>query len=125
MLLWIFGKLQHQVVHIANDRKMSGFFELERARVKWFLSLDRQDLPAEAIAAKKTTYRSLTLNNEKFEFSDGFADLHTDVYRQVLTGKGFGIEDARGSIQLAHDIRSAVPVGLKGDYHPLVKLGTK
>jgi UDP-N-acetyl-2-amino-2-deoxyglucuronate dehydrogenase len=122
MLLWIFGKLQNQVVHITTDRKMSGFFELEKARVKWFLSLDREDLPAEAKAAKKSTYRSLTLDNEKFEFSDGFADLHTDVYRQVLAGKGFGIEDAKGSIQLAHDIRSAVPVGLKGDYHPLAKI---
>jgi UDP-N-acetyl-2-amino-2-deoxyglucuronate dehydrogenase len=121
MLLWIFGKLQNQVVHISNDRRMSGFFELEKARIKWFLSLDRADLPAEAKNAKKTTYRSLTLNNEKFEFSDGFSDLHTEVYRQVLAGSGFGIEDATGSIQLAHDIRSAQPIGCKGDFHPLAK----
>jgi len=121
MLLWIFGKLQHQVVHVANDRKMSGFFELEKARVKWFLSIDHQDLPREAMAAGKTTYRSLKLNEETFEFSDGFADLHTEVYRQVLAGRGFGIADARSSIELAHDIRSAAPVGLKGEYHPLAK----
>lgn len=125
MLLWIFGSLQTQVVHIATDKKMSGFFELERARVKWFLSLDREDLPSEAKASSKTTYRALSLNNEKFEFSDGFADLHTEVYRQVLAGKGFGIDDARPSIELAHEIRSAVPVGLKGDFHPLAKNGTK
>ena len=121
MLLWIFGPLQKQVVHIADDKKMSGYFELEKARVKWFLSLDRSDLPPEALQSSKTTHRSLTLNGEKYEFSDGFADLHTEVYRQVLVGKGFGIDDARPSIELAHQIRSAVPVGLKGDYHPLAK----
>lgn len=121
MLLWIFGPLQKQVVHLANDKKMSGFFELENARVKWFLSLDRSDLPQEVSQAGKTTYRSLSLNSEKFEFSDGFSDLHTEVYRQVLAGNGFGIEDAKGSIQLAHEIRGAAPVGLKGEYHPLAK----
>ena len=125
MLLWIFGKLQSQVVHIADERKMSGFFELERARVKWFLSLDREDLPRVAKEAGKATYRSLTVNNEGFEFSDGFADLHTEVYRQVLAGNGFGIGDARASIELAHEIRSAVPVGLKGELHPLARSSTK
>ena len=121
MLLWIFGKLQNQVVHIANDRKMSGFFELEKARVRWFLSLDRSDLPKVVQDSKKSTYRLLTLNGESYEFSDGFADLHTEVYRQVLVGKGFGIDTARPSIELAHEIRSASPIGLKGDFHPLVK----
>jgi len=125
MLLWIFGKLQSQVVHIADDQKMSGFFELEKARVRWFLSIDRDDLPQEALKAGQTTYRSLSVNSEKFEFSDGFANLHSDVYRGVLTGQGFGIEDARPSIELAHEMRSAVPIGLKGEYHPLAKLGAK
>lgn len=121
MLMWIFGKLQNQVVHIANDQKMSGFFELENARIKWFLSLDRGDLPAAALKSGKSTYRSLSLNNEKFDFSDGFADLHTEVYRQVLMGTGFGIADARASIELAHEIRSAASIGLKGEFHPLAK----
>ncbi|MCJ7524175.1 MAG: Gfo/Idh/MocA family oxidoreductase [Candidatus Aminicenantes bacterium] len=121
MLLWIFGPLQNQVVHLANDKKMSGFFELEKARVKWFLSLDRDDLPKVAQDAGKSTYRSLTLDNESYEFSDGFAELHTEVYRQVLAGNGFGIDAARPSIELAHQIRSATPVGLKGEYHPLAK----
>jgi UDP-N-acetyl-2-amino-2-deoxyglucuronate dehydrogenase len=121
MLLWIFGSLQKQVVHIASEKKMSGFFELEKARVKWFLSLDRSDLPSEALKSTKTTHRSLTLNGEKFEFSEGFTDLHTEIYRQVLAGKGFVIDDARPSIELAHDIRSSQPVGLKGEYHPLAK----
>ena len=121
MLLWIFGPLQMQVVHLANDKKMSGFFELEKARVKWFLSLDRSDLPSAALQSSKATHRSLTLNGEKIEFSEGFADLHTEVYRQVLAGQGFGIDAARPSIELAHDIRSSVPIGLKGEYHPLAK----
>jgi UDP-N-acetyl-2-amino-2-deoxyglucuronate dehydrogenase len=121
MLLWIFGDLQKQIVHLSEPNKMSGFFELEKARVKWFLSLDRDDLPSEASKSNKTTYRSLTLNNEKFEFSDGFTDLHTEVYRQVLAGHGFGIDAARPSIELAHEIRSASPVGLKGDFHPFAK----
>ncbi|MCX6558267.1 MAG: Gfo/Idh/MocA family oxidoreductase [Candidatus Aminicenantes bacterium] len=123
MLLWIFGKLQKQVVHIADDRKMSGYFELERARVSWFLSLDSSDLPKAAKDSGKNTYRTLKLNDELFEFSEGFGDLHTEVYRQVLAGKGFGIDDARASIELAHEIRSAVPVGLKGEYHPFSKVG--
>jgi UDP-N-acetyl-2-amino-2-deoxyglucuronate dehydrogenase len=121
MLLWIFGPLQKQAVNLANAKKMSGLFELEKARVRWFLSLDREDLPSAARASSKSTYRSLKLNDETFEFSDGFTDLHTEVYRQVLAGKGFGIDDARPSIELAHQIRSAIPVGLKGDYHPLAK----
>lgn len=121
MLLWIFGDLQKQVVHIANGRKMSGFFELEKARVKWFLSLDREDLPQKVRESGKATFRSLKLNEEIFEFSDGFTDLHTEVYRQVLAGKGFGIENARPSIELAHEIRVAKPVGLLGEYHPLAK----
>lgn len=118
MLLWIFGKLQDQVVHVSEGRKMSGFFELEKARVKWFLSLDRADLPEEAGRNGKCTYRSLKLNGEEFEFSDGFTDLHTKVYRDVLAGGGFGIQDARPSIELAHKIRTAAPAGLKGEYHP-------
>ena len=119
MLLWIFGPLQKQVVHLATNKKMSGFFELEKARVKWFLSLDHSDLPANAAKAGQRTHRSLTVNSENYEFSDGFAELHTEVYRQVLAGNGFGIDAARPSIELAHEISSAVPVGLKGDFHPL------
>lgn len=119
MLLWIFGPLQAQVVHVSEGRKTAGFFELEKARVKWFLSLDQADLPEEARRNGKCTFRSLKLNGEEFEFSDGFTDLHTKVYRDVLAGGGFGIRDARPSIDLAHQIRTAAPAGLKGEYHPL------
>jgi UDP-N-acetyl-2-amino-2-deoxyglucuronate dehydrogenase len=121
MLLWIFGPLQKQAVHLAAANKMSGFFELEKARVRWFLSLDRSDLPPAALHSLKTTHRSLTVNGEKVEFSDGFSDLHSEIYRGVLAGKGFGIDEARPSIELAHEIRSSKPVGLTEDYHPLAK----
>jgi UDP-N-acetyl-2-amino-2-deoxyglucuronate dehydrogenase len=121
MLLWIFGAPQKQIVHVADDRKMSGFFELERARVNWFLSLDSSDLPKAALDSGKSTHRTLKLNGELFEFSEGFGDLHTDVYRGVLSGQGFGINDARPSIELAHEIRMAKPIGLKGECHPALK----
>jgi len=119
MLAWVFGPVRASRVHLSRPEKMAGFLELERARVRWFLSLDRADLPA--AAAGKTTFRALTMNGEPIEFSEGFADLHTACYREMLAGRGFGIRDARPSIELAHRIRTAAPVGLTGDYHPLVK----
>jgi UDP-N-acetyl-2-amino-2-deoxyglucuronate dehydrogenase len=119
MLAWVFGPVCDQRVHLAKPDKMAGFLELQRARVRWFLSLDRADLPA--TAADKTTYRSLTLDGEAIEFSEGFADLHTACYREMLAGRGFGIADARPAIELAHRIRTSAPVGLIGDYHPLAK----
>jgi UDP-N-acetyl-2-amino-2-deoxyglucuronate dehydrogenase len=81
--------------------------ELERARVRWFLSVDKRDLPEEVQARKRTTYRSLTLDGEEVEFSDGFAELHTQVYRDILAGRGFGIEDARPSIEMVHRLRTS------------------
>lgn len=119
MLAWVYGPMRAQQVHLSQPDKMAGWIELERARVRWFLSLDRRDLPEEA--AGKTTYRSLEVDGEAFEFSEGFTDLHTAVYREVLEGRGSGIAEARPSIELAHAIRTAAPVGAKGEYHPLVK----
>ncbi len=119
MLAWVFGPVRGQKVHLARPDKMAGFLELERARVRWFLSLDRADLPPEA--GGRTTFRALTLDGQAIEFSEGFADLHTACYRELLAGRGFGIKDARPAIELAHDIRTAAPVGLAGDYHPLAK----
>lgn len=119
MLAWVFGPVRDQRVHVARPHKMAGFLELERARVRWFLSLDRADLPAAAVG--KTTYRALTMDGEPLEFSEGFADLHTACYREMLAGRGFGIADARPSIELAHRIRTAPPVGLTGEHHPLAK----
>ena len=121
MLMWIFGKPQHSVVHYADEKKVAGFMELEGARVRWFLSLDKADLPQAAREKGQSTYRSILIDGEEVEFSGGFTDLHTMVYQDILAGKGYGIEDARPSIELAYQIRHAKPVGLKGEgVHPLL-----
>ena len=125
MLLWIFGAPIRQEVHLSTPEKAAGFMELPKARVRWFLSLDQDDLPKEALESKKRTYRCLTVDQKVFEFSDGFADLHTAVYRETLAGRGFGLDDSRPSIQIVHDIRHAVPIGLKREYHPLAKTSLK
>ncbi|MEO8846559.1 MAG: Gfo/Idh/MocA family oxidoreductase [Kofleriaceae bacterium] len=111
-LIWLYGLPQASRVFMSRPDKMSGVFELERARVSWFLSVDAADLPQ-----GKTAYRSLVSDGHEVEFSDGFPDLHTDVYRDILGGGGFSIEDVRPSIQLAHDIRMATPVTPDGDAH--------
>lgn len=117
MLTWIFGKASMNTLHYFEPRKAAGLTELENAYVKWFLSLDRSDLPE----GYNTTFRSITINGEEIEFSDGFADLHTVSYREILEGRGFGIEDCKPSIEAVYEIRNANPVGLKGDYHPFLK----
>jgi UDP-N-acetyl-2-amino-2-deoxyglucuronate dehydrogenase len=94
-------------VHLNQPKKMAGHIELQRASVRWYLSTDARDLPFTPQPGKRTTFRSITVDGQEVEFTDGFADLHTRVYEQVLAGHGFGIEDARRSIELAHDIRHA------------------
>jgi UDP-N-acetyl-2-amino-2-deoxyglucuronate dehydrogenase len=108
MLSWIFGKVID--VHVTNSQpdKVSGFLELERARVKWQLSLDVNDIPAELLQLGKRTYRSITVEGEEIEFSDGFADLHTVAYEKILAGEGYGLEAARNSINIVHKIRQAI-----------------
>lgn len=118
MLCWIFGPVRENVVHVHTHDRAAGFLNLQKARVRWFLSINYDTLPTNVKSAGKRTYRSLTINNEEIEFSDGFTELHTYSYQQVLEGKGFGLSEARSSIVLAHEIRHAAPVGLKGDYHP-------
>lgn len=122
MLSWIFGRCKYQVVHISTHDRAAGFMDLERARVRWFLSINEECLPAEVRSNGKRTYRSLKIEGEEFEFSDGFTDLHTETYKHILDGKGFGLEDARPSIEIVHEIRNSDPIGLKGDYHPLAVL---
>jgi UDP-N-acetyl-2-amino-2-deoxyglucuronate dehydrogenase len=120
LLLWLFGPSANLKLYHSDDSRMSGFIELERARVRWFLSVDSQDLPAQAKANKKTTYRSITVDGKEIEFSEGFTDLHTRVYEETLAGRGFGIADARPSIELTHAIRTA-PISPKDEYaHPLL-----
>jgi UDP-N-acetyl-2-amino-2-deoxyglucuronate dehydrogenase len=122
MLTWIFGNTQDNILHLSEYNKAAGLLELENASVKWFLSIDRNDLPAHLISDKPVTFRSIKIDGKEIEFSQGFTDLHTVTYREILKGNGFGILDALSSIEIAHKIRNSVPVGLKGDYHPaLVK----
>lgn len=119
LLIWLYGKPLGSSVFLAQPNKMSGVFELERARVRWYLSVDANDLPADA-RAKGSAFRSLVANGRELEFSDGFPDLHTEVYRDVLAGGGFRIEDVRPSIELAHAIRTAEVVAASSIAHPLV-----
>jgi UDP-N-acetyl-2-amino-2-deoxyglucuronate dehydrogenase len=122
LLLWLFGSVNGIKVYHSDENRMSGFIELENARVKWFLSVDKNDLPALAKAGGKTTYRSITVDGKEIEFSEGFTDLHTRVYEETLAGRGFGIKDARPSIQLTHAIRIA-EISPKDDMvHPLLKI---
>ncbi len=107
LLTWYFGKPVLSEVHLSLPNKMSGFIELENANVTWYLSIDRNDLPPEIVEKKKTTYRSITIDGEELEFTEGFTDLHTKVYENTLRGEGFGISDVRPSIELVHSIRNA------------------
>ena len=121
LLIWLFGPVEHSEVHIANPIKTGGYLELAGARVKWFLSIDKEDLPQECKKNNKSTHRSILLDGKKIEFSEGFTDLHTTVYKEILAGKGFGLEDALPSIVLAYDIRNAKPIGINKNSHPYLK----
>lgn len=119
LLLWLFGRADGIEVNVAEPTRVSGYLALERANVRFFLSVDRHDLPAPPDAGGATTHRSITVDGNEIEFSEGFADLHTAVYRDILDGGGFGVADARASIVLAHAIRNAQPVGRTSRMHPL------
>jgi UDP-N-acetyl-2-amino-2-deoxyglucuronate dehydrogenase len=118
MLSWIFGDVKENVVHVQTHDRASGYLEFERARVRWFLSINYDVLPTEIKEKGQRTYRSITIEGEELEFSGGFTDLHTRVYEGIIDGNGYGLEDARQAIEIVHDIRNATPVGLKGNYHP-------
>ncbi|HKJ44148.1 MAG TPA: Gfo/Idh/MocA family oxidoreductase [Sunxiuqinia sp.] len=120
MLSWIFGDVQQSVVHRYDANKAAGFLQLKNARVRWYLSLDYNDIPDTAKANGMRTYRSITVEGEEIEFSGGFTDLHTQTYQDILSGGGFGLEDAKPCILLTHDIRNAKPVGATGDFHPFL-----
>lgn len=120
MLHFIFGKLQRNVVHHSGEASAAGYLEYERARVRWFLSIDANDLPDE-VKGKKSTFRNIDISGEQLEFSEGFTDLHTTSYREVLAGRGYGLADARHCIETVDVIRSATPVrGEAGEVHPFV-----
>ncbi|GMR25771.1 MAG: UDP-N-acetyl-2-amino-2-deoxy-D-glucuronate oxidase [Ignavibacteria bacterium] len=105
LLICLFGSVQNSELHLSKPKKMAGFIELDNADVTWFLSADRDDLPAELIEKKVPTFRSIEYDGNKIQFSSGFTDLHTRVYEETLAGNGFGIEDARPSIHLVHELR--------------------
>lgn len=121
MLQWVFGRRRASVVHVHREDVAAGYLEYDRARVRWFLSINARYLPPEATEAGKRTYRSIALDGDEIEFSEGFGDLHTESYRHILAGNGFGLEDSRASIETVYDIRHAGPVGLTGDYHPFCR----
>ena len=121
MLHFVFGDLQQNVVHYCSDSKAGGYLEYEKARVRWFLSIDINDVPGGVRATGQRTFRSISCDGEEVEFSGGFTDLHTRSYEEILAGNGFGLEANRVAIETVSTIRDAESLGLVGDYHPLLK----
>lgn len=121
MLTWIFGDVKENIVHLLQRNKAAGYLKLERANVRWFLSVDYNDVPKEIKSVGQRTYRSITIEGEEIEFSGGFTDLHTLSYKAILKDNGFGLEETKKSIETVYQIRNATPVGLKGEYHPFCK----
>jgi UDP-N-acetyl-2-amino-2-deoxyglucuronate dehydrogenase len=118
MLTWIFGSAKENTVHLHTHDRAAGFLQLERARVRWFLSINYDTIPEHIKEAGMRTYRSITIDGKEVEFSGGFTDLHTVSYQSILNGTGYRISETKPAIQLVHDIRNSQPIGLKGDYHP-------
>jgi UDP-N-acetyl-2-amino-2-deoxyglucuronate dehydrogenase len=121
MLQWVFGAKRASIVHLSQPTRAAGYLELENARVRWYLSLEADDVPNDATARGTSTYRSIRVDGEELEFSGGFADLHTRAYEGILAGQGFGLEDAAPSVRIVHEIRNAAPIGAVGEYHPLTR----
>jgi len=122
MLSWVFGGVKSNIVHLQTHDRASGYLEFEQARVRWFLSINYDILPQKIKDKGQRTYRSITVDEHEIEFSDGFFDLHTRSYEKIIEGEGYGLEDARQSINIVHDIRNAELVPLQGDYHPMAKV---
>lgn len=121
MLGFVFGPCSGVKVHVRTPTLAAGSLDYENARVRWFLSIDSRDLPEAVRAARGSTYRSIRVSGEELEFSDGFTDLHTASYAEILAGRGFGLEDARPSIETAFEIRNAELLGPHGEHHPSLK----
>ncbi len=121
MLTWIFGDVKRNIVHLSTDDRAAGYLELQRARVRWILSVNADLLPKAVIEKGQRTYRSITVDGNEVEFSGGFTDLHTVSYQNILAGNGFGLEEAKKSIETVFTIRNSNPIGLKGEYHPICK----
>ena len=119
MLSWIFGDVKTNITHVHTHDRAAGYLEFERARVRWFLSINYDLLPNNIKAKGQRTYRSIEIEGKELEFSGGFTDLHTKVYKGLIDGDGYGLEDSRQAIEIVHEIRNSNPIGLKGEYHPL------
>lgn len=122
MLSWIFGSIKENIVHIYEHDRAAGLLLFERARVRYFMSINADTLPKQAVEQGKRTYRKMEMDGKEIEFSDGFTELHTESYKKILAGEGFGLDQAYQSIKIVHDIRNTRAIGLKGDYHPLAAL---
>ena len=116
MLAYVFGPMRSQMAHLRDGSRAAGYLSFDKADVRWFLSVDAKDLP-ESAQGKKTTYRSITVDGEEIEFSDGFTDLHTRSYEEILAGKGYGLDDVRPCIEVVSQFRN-MPVSAAGDRHP-------
>jgi UDP-N-acetyl-2-amino-2-deoxyglucuronate dehydrogenase len=124
MLSWIFGDVVDNFVHLNNDNRASGFLHLKKATVRWYLSVDNKDIVkanSKAFNYGLTTYRSITVNGEEIEFSNGFKDLHTLSYQSIIEGRGFTLSDAKRSINIVHSIRNNKEDRMKGECHPFIK----
>ena len=119
MLHYVFGSLQQNIVHLSSHTKAAGYLEYSRARVRWFLSIDANDVPTGERAKGKRTFRAITANGENVEFSDGFTDLHTRSYEEIMAGRGFGLENNRVAIETVAHIRQSSVVS-NGEIHPFV-----
>ena len=123
MLQWVFGKRLETVVHLHQHDRAAGFLRFEKARVRWFLSINADTLPEALQSNGQRTFRALQLDGQPFEFSDGFTDLHTLSYAQILAGQGFSIQEALEAIRIVHEIRQQMPVAASGDcVHPFAQL---
>ena len=122
VLQWIFGPVQKNIVHVMSFARVAGYLELKKARVRYFLSINAETLPENAVQGEKRTYRTLNIDGEEFEFSKGFTELHTESYKKILSGEGFRISEARPCIEIVSQIRTSKPIGLVGDYHPLARM---
>ena len=121
MLHFIFGKILHNEVHYRDEKTSCGFLRYERANVRWFLSIDANHLPENAVQGEKLTYRSIDIEGEELEFSGGFTDLHTQSYQRILAGQGYGVEDNRAAIETVAKMRNAPIVNNPANAHPLLK----
>jgi UDP-N-acetyl-2-amino-2-deoxyglucuronate dehydrogenase len=121
-LTWIFGGVRENEVHVHTHDRAAGYLELERARIRWFLSINYDTIPQAVKVTNARTFRSFMVDGQEIEFSDGFRDLHTKSYEAILRGEGFGLSDTAEAVQITYDIRNAKPTGMADNSHPMVAL---